>query len=172
MYISTLQKRAHSCSSPIYLRDLHTLHTTEAGIHLCIAPNLRRLTLRLYPEIYDAIHLLQFLSLCPRLEHLNLEIRGEEMSDDLIIQIFPLAPCLVALEFNFMSVPGVWVFNELFEMLSRIGPSTSVLPKLQHLTLNVNHFDDDRNAPPLVYETERLLHMLESRSSPQILYPA
>ncbi|KAH7902852.1 hypothetical protein BJ138DRAFT_1121017 [Hygrophoropsis aurantiaca] len=105
------------------------------------------------------LYLAQFLSLAPQLEYLNLDLWTDETSDCLIFQIIPFTPCVVTPEFNFRAVPDALTLNKMFEMFGHT--STSPLPKLQHLTLNVMKFG--REAKPLMYDAEMLLHMLESR---------
>ncbi|KAH7902773.1 hypothetical protein BJ138DRAFT_279347, partial [Hygrophoropsis aurantiaca] len=48
--------------SSVDLRDLHTFRSGEIGLHLCIAPNLRHLTLTINVQNYGMIRLPQFLS--------------------------------------------------------------------------------------------------------------
>ncbi|KAH7902778.1 hypothetical protein BJ138DRAFT_1121109, partial [Hygrophoropsis aurantiaca] len=156
--------------SSVDLRDLHTFRSGEIGLHLCIAPNLRHLTLTINVQNYGMIRLPQFLSLSPRIEYLHLDLSGYRTPDDLIFQFVPLTPNLVALEFTFRTVPDILTLNEMFEMFSHTGASTPTLPKLQHLTLNVLH-PDDECIPPLRYDPDVLLHMLESRCNHAQTFP-
>ncbi|KAH7911771.1 hypothetical protein BJ138DRAFT_1112954 [Hygrophoropsis aurantiaca] len=150
---------------PIHLQDLHTFCSNELGVDLVIAPNLRRLTLTQAPagHPHKMMHLHQFLALAPQIEYINLDLWND---DDLIFQIAPLTPCLATLEFNFRAVPDVSTLNKVFAMLthSHTGAPSSPLPKLQHLILDVLKFG--RDAEPLVYDAEMLLHMLGSRCGP------
>ncbi|KAH7913215.1 hypothetical protein BJ138DRAFT_663237 [Hygrophoropsis aurantiaca] len=166
-YLDALSKFRTFPSVPkslIPLRDLHTFRSTESGLNLCIAPNLRHLTLTIISENYEKAHLLQLFSRSPRIEYLSLAQWGDMTSDNVFFQIVSLTLCLVTIEITFrMPDFDVSTLNKVFEMLSRVGASTPILPKLQHLTLNVLHIVRD-DEPPCVYDAEMLLRMLESRS--------
>ncbi|KAH7903063.1 hypothetical protein BJ138DRAFT_1107998, partial [Hygrophoropsis aurantiaca] len=149
-------------SPPVCLRDLHTFRSTEAGLYMCTAPNVRYLTLQLHlGNSYDMIHtrFRQFLSLSPRIEYLQIHLN--RIFPHHLTQIILLTPCLATLKVTFGAAPDASAFNELFEMLSPNGASTLALPRLRHLTLDVA--DNSRH---LVYDAEKLLHMLESRCNP------
>ncbi|KAH7912561.1 hypothetical protein BJ138DRAFT_779167 [Hygrophoropsis aurantiaca] len=150
----------------VSLPALHTFRSSDIGLHACVAPNLRHLTLECCFEVYGRIRLAQFLNQSPQLEHLSLDLSGYRTPDDLVSELAPLTPRLVALKLTLQTIPDAPSLDQIFELFTHTAHSalTPALPELQNFTLDIRReLYFRQKLGPLVYDPEILLRMMESR---------